>query len=248
MELIVEQVPWFDDSSETLVNTIFAITSVGGVHVASWVCYRENIYRQSSSKLSVDIRRYAGHSERMNARGCWFMLLPEKCLKRFLLFKSLLKCLTSGMFLVWSPPKTGTTFFVFLCRGALDTAKFWYISSLLRKRQNQLSSFFTPKPAVSSVFSYSFPVTILTTQPEYVHNMYKIYLRFPPRSQCQNHFQEGSPAFILWFPFHVGNRIRLFGWGGRGYKFVNPKRSEPSELHCFLDCILESWNPPFEVL
>ena len=39
---------------------------------------------------------------------------------------------------------------------------------------------FTAKPAESSLSSYSFPVTILMTQPEYVHNMYKICLRFPP--------------------------------------------------------------------
>ena len=215
MELIVEQVPWFDDSSETLVNTIFAITSVGGVHVASWVCYRENIYRQSSSKLSVDIRRYAGHSERMNARGCWFMLLPEKCLKRFLLFKSLLKCLTSGMFLVWSPPKTGTTFFVFLCRGALDNAKFWYISSLLRKRQNQLSSFLRPNLQYRVCFPTAFPSQYW--QPS--RNMYitctKYTLGFPPAASAKIIFKKDHQ--LSYFDFHSTLEIASdFLGGGAG--------------------------------
>ena len=52
---IVEQVPGYDDSSETLVNAIFVMTSVGGVHVASWVCYRGNTYgHQSLALISGD--------------------------------------------------------------------------------------------------------------------------------------------------------------------------------------------------
>ena len=82
---------------------------------------------------------------------------------------------------------------------------------------------FTAKPAESSLSSYSFPVTILMTQLEYVHNMYKICLRFPP-AVSDKIILKKDHQFFFSTPFHLGNCILLLG-GGRVYKFVNPKRS-----------------------